>query len=633
MPGPARWRGQILTHALMSNKVSHHTLNQRVREVLKLVNHASEIGVPEHAKEGSRNIPETAKLLRKLAGESIVLLKNDNKVLPFKDTETVSLPLPAQKHHMIQPVSQYQVAVIGPNAKVATFCGGGSAAMLPYYAVTPFEGISSIAKDIRYSLGCYSYKQLPLLGPHLRTPDGKVGVTFKAFTDPPTIADRQPVDEIQLVDTNMYLVDYYHPKLSDLYWAEVHGIFTPEEDGVYEFGLTVFGTGKLYLDDELLVDNETVQRSGGSFFNVGTVEEIGSRKLKAGQSYRLRVDFASGVMSKLSDADGVVSFGGGGIRIGGARAISPQEEIDKAVQLAKEVDQVVLCVGLNVRNSPLVPYLPLSSYPNTPQYTNSQQNDYEQEGHDREHMDLPAYTNDLVSAVLLANPNSAVVIQSGTPVRMPWADKATTILQAWYGGNETGNAIADVLFGAVNPSAKLPLSFPVRVEDNPAFLNYRSERGRVVYGEDVYVGYRFYEATKRDTLFPFGHGLSYTTFDLSKFSVSYTTETLKVSVTIENTGAVDGAEVVQMYVAQQAPSIKRPPKELKGFTKEHVKAGESKTIEITAPAKYATSFWDEARNSWIEEADTYFVYVGTSSADTPLKGSFVVGETRWWNGI
>lgn len=230
--------------------------------------------------------------------------------------------------------------------------------MLPYYAVTPFEGISSIAKDIRYSLGCYSYKQLPLLGPHLRTSDGKVGVIFRAFTDPPTVANRQPVDEIQLVDTNMYLVDYYHPKLSNLYWAEVHGSFTPEEDGVYEFGLTVFGTGKLYLDDELLVDNETVQRSGGSFFNVGTVEEIGSRKLKAGQSYRLRVDFASGVMSKLSDADGVVSFGGGGIRIGGARAISPQEEIDKAVQLAKEVDQVVLCVGLNVSNRPFVTSLP-----------------------------------------------------------------------------------------------------------------------------------------------------------------------------------------------------------------------------------------------------------------------------------
>jgi beta-glucosidase len=147
----------------------------------------------------------------------------------------------------------------------------------------------------------------------------------------------------------MYLVDYYHPKLTeDLYWAEVEGYYTPDEDGDYEFGLTVHGTGKLYLDDEILVDNETDQRSGGSFFNVGTVEEVGVKTLKAGITYKLKVEYASGATSKLTDADGVVSFGGGGIRIGGARVIDSKEEIRKAVELAKSVDQVILCVGLNV---------------------------------------------------------------------------------------------------------------------------------------------------------------------------------------------------------------------------------------------------------------------------------------------
>ena len=198
-------------------------------------------------------------------------------------------------------------------------------------------------------MGCYSHQMLPLLGPRLRTLEGTVGVTFKAFTDPASIKNRQPVDVIHLIDTNMYLVDYYHPKLTeDLYWAEVQGFYTPDEDGEYEFGLTVFGTGKLYLDGEMLIDNETVQRSGGTFFNVGTVEETGAKYLKAGTTYNLKVEFASGVTSKLTDADGVVSFGGGGIRIGGARVIEPGEEIRKAVELAKRVDQVVLCVGLNV---------------------------------------------------------------------------------------------------------------------------------------------------------------------------------------------------------------------------------------------------------------------------------------------
>lgn len=217
--------------------------------------------------------------------------------------------------------------------------------------------------------------------------------------------------------------------------------------------------------------------------------------------------------------------------------------------------------------------------------------------------------------------------------RSPSKRCTTTNPYSRYGGNETGNAIADVLFGAVNPSAKLPLSFPSRNEDNPAFLNYRSERGRVVYGEDVYVGYRFYEATKKDVLFPFGHGLSYTTFSLSNLSVTSDSETLTIGVSVENTGHVDGSEVVQVYVAQKSPSIRRPPKELKGFAKQQVKAGMTGSVEISIPAKYATGFWDEARNMWICEEDTYYVFVGTSSANTPLKGSFEVLETRWWSGV
>lgn len=239
--------------------------------------------------------------------------------------------------------------MIGPNAKNPAYCGGGSASLLPYYVVTPFDGIFSKVKSVKYSVGCYSHKLLPLLGPSLRTSEGAVGVTFKAFIDPPSLKNRNPVDMIHTVDTNMYLVDYYHPKLTeDLYWAEVEGFFTPDEDGDYEFGLTVFGTGKLYLDGEMLIDNETVQRSGGTFFNVGTIEETGVKYLKAGFTYKLMVEFASGVTSKLTDTDGVVSFGAGGIRIGGARVIDPQEEIRKAVDVAKTVDQVVLCIGLNV---------------------------------------------------------------------------------------------------------------------------------------------------------------------------------------------------------------------------------------------------------------------------------------------
>lgn len=225
-------------------------------------------------------------------------------------------------------------------------------------------------------------------------------------------------------------------------------------------------------------------------------------------------------------------------------------------------------------------------------------------------------------------------MQSGTPVEMPWISSVNALVHAWYGGNETGNAIADVLFGDVNPSAKLPLSFPKRVQDNPAFLNYRTERGRTLYGEDVYIGYRWYEMLDLPALFPFGHGLSYTKFELSNLTVEKAGEVLTVDVTVKNVEHRAGAEVVQVYVAQDRPSIKRPKKELKGFKKVWLADGEEAGVKISIPVKYAVSFWDEVRNAWVIEKDTYHVLVGNNSTgEGTLKGSFTVEKTSWWNGL
>jgi len=248
-------------------------------------------------------------------------------------------------------------------------------------------------------------------------------------------------------------------------------------------------------------------------------------------------------------------------------------------------------------------------------------------------MDLPGKMNDLITAIAAANPSTVVVMQSGTPVSMPWASSIKAMIHAWYGGNETGNAIADILFGNVNPSAKLPLSFPVRLQDNPAFLNYRTEKGRTLYGEDVYVGYRWYEMLDLPALFPFGHGLSYTTFSVSDLEVEKTDKDLKVTVKVTNTGDVSGAEVVQVYVAQKSPSIKRPVKELKGFKKVWLGKGESKAVKVPIEVKYAASFWDEVRNAWVMEKDEYAVLVGTTSKEVSLKETFTVEKTSWWNGI
>jgi beta-glucosidase len=245
--------------------------------------------------------------------------------------------------------------------------------------------------------------------------------------------------------------------------------------------------------------------------------------------------------------------------------------------------------------------------------------------------------NKLISTLTETNPNTAVVIQSGTPVALPFLDSTPALLQAWYGGNETGNAIADIIFGNVNPSAKLPLSFPKRIEDNPAFLSFRSERGRVIYGEDVYMGYRWYEALNLPVNFPFGHGLSYTTFKLSNLSIEKSSDEteLSVSVKVKNVGEIAGKEVVQVYVRQEKPSIRRPKKELKGFAKVSLEKGEEKEVEVKLDIKYAAAFWDEVREAWVVEKDTYEVIVGSTSEEGAgeVKGTFKVERTSWWNGL
>ncbi|KAJ8059492.1 hypothetical protein OCU04_011153 [Sclerotinia nivalis] len=590
MPGPTKWRGPMLIQAVSTGKVPQHILDERARNVLSLVNRAADANIPENAEEKAADTPETAALLREIGGDSIVLMKNAGNVLPFRrDKKTL---------------------IVGPNAKVSTHHGGGSASLAAYYAVTPFDGISARLESAPlYTVGAYAHKDLPLLGLLLKTDKGETGVSFRAYNDPPTAENRELVDEITLIKTELLMMDYLCPKLKDeLWWADVEGYMTAEEDCDFELGLGVYGTANLFVDGKLLIDNSTKQTRGTMFFSCGTVEERGIVSLKKGQTYHIKVEFASAPTCKLDRGDNVL-FGPGAMRIGGAKVIDADEEIAHAAELAKEADQVIICAGLN--------------------------SDWEAEGADREIFGLPLHMNKLISTLTPLNPNTVVVIQSGTPIALPFLSTTPALLHAWYGGNETGNAIADVIFGKTNPSAKLPLSFPKRIEDNPAFLSFRSERGRVIYGEDVYMGYRWYEAIDLPVLFPFGHGLSYTTFSFSDLNVEKIDKKIKVSVKVKNTGELPGAEVIQVYIKQQNPSIRRPKKELKGFEKVFFEAGEEKMVDVEIEIKYAAAFWDEVREAWIVEKDTYEVIVGNTSEEGKgeLRGVFEVEKTEWWNGL
>ena len=440
-------------------------------------------------------------------------------------------------------------------------------------------------------------------------------MTMKVYTSPPSPSPRECVDTIPLLKTELLLVDYTNPKITTpLWYADFEGSFIASESGTFTFGLVVCGTANLFVNDELVVDNSTVQRQGDAFFGSSTVEETGTIPVTKGEKYNIRVEFASSPTSKLAGDD--VFFGGGTLRVGGVMNIDPVVEINKAAEMARDAEQVIICAGLNA--------------------------DWETEGHDREGMDLPGMMDELITRVAEAAPGRTVVVmQSGTPVHMPWVEKVGGIVQAWYGGNETGNVIADVLFGDVNPSGKLPLSWPRRVEDNPAYLNFRSEGGRVLYGEDVYVGYRYYEKVRREVLFPFGFGGSYTEFEIGGLEVDDQGERVAVRVTVGNRGGVKGQEVVQVYVAPPAGRkgdkiVARPKKELKGFGKVELDVGEKKVVEVVLEKKYSASYWDEFREMWCAEGGQYEVIVGNSSVEAEgkvLRGAFEVKETFWWSGL
>tara|TARA_R110002003_G_scaffold357_6_gene19122 strand:- start:1572 stop:3263 length:1692 start_codon:yes stop_codon:yes gene_type:complete len=563
-------------------------LDDRVRAVLKLVKDSAKAGIIENAPETQLNRPEDRRLLRKVAAESVVLLKNENNILPFS--------------------RERKIAVIGPNAKIATYCGGGSASLNAYSAVTPFEGVEALASGgVGFAQGAYGFKMLPQLGKEL-TSDGKPGFTLRFFNDPPTSKTRKLLEQRHLDNSDVFFLDYDHPDLNPIWYAEAEGDFIPTETGTYDFGLCVHGTGRLYIDGKLLISNVENQRPGPSFLGSGTLEEIGTKELLVGQTYRITVQWGCAKTSTRK-TPGTVDFGHGGLRFGGCIRLDAHEAIEAAARLAATVDQVVIYAGLGP--------------------------EWESEGEDRPSMDLPPYTDELISRVLDANPNTAIVVQSGTPVAMPWANKAKAILHAWYGGNEGGNGIADILFGLVNPSGKLPLTFPTRLKDNPTYLNYRSEGGRVLYGEDVYVGYRYYEQVEIAPLFPFGHGLSYTTFSLSglKLDMQSQQDQLSVKCTLTNTGCRVGAEVIQVYIAPVSPPIKRAVKELKAFAKRWVEPGQAVEVEIPIDLLRDTSFWDEKRGKWCSHAGMYNVMVGTSSAGSHLLASFEVAKTRYWLGL
>ena len=279
--------------------------------------------------------------------------------------------------------------------------------------------------------------------------------------------------------------------------------------------------------------------------------------------------------------------------------------ISKAVEAARKADVAIVVGGW------------IHGY----DYSKWDDNAYDTEGFDKPNLKMPFGQDELIKAVIKANPNTVVVLYGGGAIdMMAWVKGAKAVIQAGYPGMEGGNALAKILFGEVNPSGKLTVTFPQRLEDIPAHKlgEYPGDSINVRYNEDIFVGYRYFDTYKVKPLFSFGHGLSYTKYKYGKAAVSVSDTSAVVRFTLQNTGARSGAEVVQVYVADRKSSLKRPAKELKAFRKVFLRPGESKEVELKLD-KSAFSFYDDRQGDWVLEPGEFDILIGSSSSDIRSK--------------
>lgn len=286
--------------------------------------------------------------------------------------------------------------------------------------------------------------------------------------------------------------------------------------------------------------------------------------------------------------------------VGEEQGVDAAAALDEAVTLAADSDVAVVVVGYSFK--------------------------LESEGFDRPSMDLPPGQDGLIKAVAAANENTVVVVVAGSPITMTsWIEEVPAVLYAWYGGQEAGHAVGDLLFGVATPSGKLPVTFPVRIEDSPAHGNYPGENLHVEYAEGIYVGYRGFDERGTAPLFPFGFGLSYTTFEYSGLTLSGAElkrgDTLEARLQVKNSGDRAGAEVVQLYLRDVESSLDRPQRELKGFSRVQLAPGQSETVTFSLNED-ALSFFDPVRDGWVAEAGEFEVLIGASSRDIRLKERF-----------
>jgi beta-glucosidase len=561
MPSGKFMNRATLLPAVKSGQVSEATIDDKVRRILRT---AIRFGWLDR-EQTDLSIPllneSGGKVALEAARSSMVLLKNDGNLLPLDKAKIKS------------------IAVIGPNAYPAQVVGGGSAGVRPFTAVSYLEGLAGYVGDqttVYYQQGIPSLAEMAEATSFSTDEDGKQpGLRAEIFNNP-TLGGEPVVRRTdQHVNFGRFLGDGVREDGASARWT---GYFTPGAPGEHVIFIQASGEeggSRLYVGDKLVIDNWD-----HAYARLGQV-----RMYFSSGPHKIRFEY----FVHSNESGPSVKFG----------IIRPDTAVTAAGKtLASRAEAVVVAVGFDPSN--------------------------ESEGSDRT-FQLPPAQDQLIQQLAAVNKNIIVVVTSGGGVDMTgWLDRVPALFEAWYPGQEGGTALAQLLFGEYAPSGKLPVSFERRWEDNAVYDNYypKNPANKIVYAEGIFLGYRHFDKSEVKPEFPFGFGLSYTTFAYKNLSVSAARagdQLVTVSFDVTNTGQRAGSEVAEVYVGEPQSTVPRPVKELKGFTKVQLNAGGTRRVSVTLDRR-AFAYYNVKNHDWTVDAGDFNVYVGSSSARIELTG-------------
>ena len=562
MPSPKFMNRTTLLPAVKEGSVSEATIDDKVRRILRtairfgwLDREQADLSVSLYDEKGQWVALEAAR-------SGMVLLKNDGNLLPLDRAKIKS------------------IAVIGPDAYPAQVVGGGSAGVRPFHGVSYLEGLAGYlggSATVYYDRGLPSLKELAQATSFSVDAAGnEPGINLDAFNNP-DLSGPPAIHRVDRhIDADHSLGNGVNQNYVSARWS---GYFIPGNPGEHTLFVQEAGEGfgyRVYVDDKLVIDDWELARARVS---------------------QMRLPLAAGAHKIRFEYSVHFHWGGASVRLG---IIRPEAVVNAAAKaLASKADAVVLAVGFDSES--------------------------ESEGADRT-FQLPPAQDELINQVVGANKNTIVVVTSGGAVDMNrWLGHVPALFESWYAGQEQGTALAQLIFGEYSPSGKLPVTFERSWEENPAHDNYYPKSGekRIEYKEGVFFGYRYFDKVPVKPQFPFGYGLSYTTFAYKNLSITPASaageQVIDVSLDVTNTGHRAGAEVAEVYVGEPNATVPRPVKELKGFIRVQLNAGETRRVSVTLDRR-AFAYYNIKNHDWTVDAGDFNVYVGSSSAQIDLTG-------------